>query len=328
MKILFLLKKNTCYGTYSGMTSKSGLLNSTRFLVEALLRHRIVHHAKIEMCDDGNSVDRAVTNYRPHICIIQALWVTPSKLAENIRLHPKTTFIVLIHSNIPFLAMEGVAMSWIKKYPIVGFNNDKTLEYCKNVIRKGVYLPNIDEHFEPDIEENLNRRTLNIGCFGSIRPLKNQLIQAVAAINYAEKHYKLLNFHVNFTRIEQKGDSVLRNMQDLFKGTRHKLVEHPWMGHQDFIDLIRKMDVGLQVSFTESFNIVSADFVHASVPIIVSPDICWQYKYLQVDPNNAYEIEDKIHDVMLRPIHFIIEQKQALHKYNKRAVRAWKEFIT
>ena len=223
--------------------------------------------------------------------------------------------------------MEGVAMDWIKEYPIVGFNNQKTQDYCKNITRSSVYLPNIDEKQEPDIEENIQRKHLNIGCFGSIRPLKNQLIQAVAALNYAEKHCKDLHFHVNFNRIEQKGDSVLRNLQDLFRGTRHRLIQQPWMSHQDFIDLIRRMDLGLQVSFTESFNIVSADFVNTGVPIIVSPDISWQYKCLQVDPNDADEIEDKIHDVLGRKHHFIARQKDALRRYNKGAVKAWKDFF-
>jgi hypothetical protein len=35
------------------------------------------------------------------------------------------------------------------------------------------------------------------------------------------------------------------------------------------------MDIGLQLSFTESFNIVSADFVNHGVPIVVSDAIKW-----------------------------------------------------
>lgn len=327
MKILFLLKKNVIYGGYSSITSRSGLLNSTKFLVHSLLNHRIIKHAKIEMCDDGNSIDKAVHDYKPNICIIQALWVTPKKLEENRRLHPQVTFIVLIHSNIPFLAMEGIAIEWIKQYPIVGFNNEWTTDYVKNFVRTPIYLPNIDDKNEVEIEENIHKNHLNVGCFGSVRPLKNQLIQAVAALNYAEKHCIDLHFHINGNRIEQKGDPVLHNLRDLFEGTRHKLIEHDWMEHGQFIDLVRRMDVGLQVSFTESFNIVSADFVHAGVPIIVSPEISWQYRFLQVDPNNADEIQNKIDDVLRRRRHFAAEQVGSLKKYNKKALRVWKDFI-
>lgn len=328
MKILFLIKKNSEYGTYSGMTSKSGLLNSAKFLLQSLLQNKIIRHGKIVLCDDGNSVDKAVHDYNPQICIIEALWVTPEKLLENIALHPRTMFIVRIHSKIPFLAMEGVAVEWIRQYPIVSFNSESTVEYINSIISDPVYLPNVDEKNEVEIDENIHKKHINIGCFGSIRPLKNQLIQAVAAINYGNKHGKEIHFHINATRIEQKGDPVLKNIRSLFDNSPHKLVEHGWLDHANFVDLIRKMDIGLQTSFTESFNIVSADFIHAGVPIIVSPEIAWQYKELQVDPNNATEIEDKIHAVLHRRDHYIDEQSCALRKYNKRALKVWRQFVS
>ena len=328
MKILFLIKKNNSYGSYSEQTSKSGLLNSAKFLLQGLLQNKIIKHGKIAMCDDGNDVDREVHEYKPNICIIEALWVTPDKLAENIALHPTTLFIVRIHSCIPFLAMEGIAMEWIQQYPVVSFNNEQTVDYINTIITDPLYLPNIDEKHEVEIENNDHKKHINIGCFGSVRPLKNQLLQAVAAINYGNHNDKDIHFHINATRIEQKGDPVLKNIRSLFADSRHKLIEHGWLEHGQFIDLIRHMDIGLQTSYTESFNIVSADFVHARVPIIVSPQISWQVQSLQVDPNDAYAIENKIHAVLERRKHFIEEQLYALKKYNKRAVKQWKLFVT
>ena len=100
-----------------------------------------------------------------------------------------------------------------------------------------------------------DKNVLNIGCFGAIRPLKNQLYQAVAAIEFANSINKKLHFHVNIARVENNGDPVLKNLRNLFiNNPKHKLVEHSWLTHEDFINLVRKMDIGLQVSFTETFS--------------------------------------------------------------------------
>jgi len=45
------------------------------------------------------------------------------------------------------------------------------------------------------------------------------------------------------------------------------------MEHNDFIRVVKSMDIGMQVSLSESFNIVAADFVSNGVPLVGSPDI-------------------------------------------------------
>src|SRR5277367_14241 len=98
--ILFLLKKRSQYGSY-------GLINSCRFIVHALKEHGI--KAEHETVTDANEIDKVVTELRPSIVIIEALWVTPVKLEELVKLHSKVKWIVRIHSHTPFLASEGIA---------------------------------------------------------------------------------------------------------------------------------------------------------------------------------------------------------------------------
>ena len=45
------------------------------------------------------------------------------------------------------------------------------------------------------------------------------------------------------------------------------------MDHESFIELVKSMDMCLQVSFTETFNIVTADAVANSVPVVVSSEM-------------------------------------------------------
>jgi hypothetical protein len=52
-------------------------------------------------------------------------------------------------------------------------------------------------------------------------------------------------------------------------------MEYDWLSHDEFIDLVQRMDLGMQVSFTETFNIVTADFVNNNIPVVVSKEVSW-----------------------------------------------------
>src|SRR6185295_15359413 len=124
-------------------------------------------------------------------------------------------------------------------------------------------------------------------------------------------------FHINSSRIEQQGEGVLKNMRALFRGTIHELVEHKWASPEDFHKLVRKMDVGLQVSFTESFTIVTANFVTEEVPIVVSEDIDWMPASMKVKATDALAIEKKIGEVLRHKRKFVRRQTKALAEYNE-----------
>ncbi len=51
------------------------------------------------------------------------------------------------------------------------------------------------------------------------------------------------------------------------------------------------MDLGTQVSFTETFNIVVADFVYNGIPCVVSEEIYWMPDSMKVrNPTSTDEI--------------------------------------
>src|SRR5712671_1819959 len=117
-KVLFVCKKNEGSGGYSVMGKRSGLFNSTRFVAEALVEHGV--DAKVVEVVDNNCIDREAFAFKPDIVIIEALWVVPSKFAVLRRLHPGVKWFVHLHSNAPFLALEGVAIEWITEYSRLG----------------------------------------------------------------------------------------------------------------------------------------------------------------------------------------------------------------
>lgn len=283
-KILFILKKKKLYDEVtSTKTIHSGLFNSATF-VDKMLKDNGIDSNLVQV-EDNNCIDREVTKYKPTVVVIEALWVVPEKFEILHKLHPNVSWVIRLHSEMPFIANEGNAIDWLfkyskmdKKYKIsVAPNTLKMYNDLKSVgIDNLIFLPNYYPVLkEKKICKHYHRKYVNIGCFGAIRPMKNQLIQAVAAIEFGNQIGRPIHFHVNTERIE-KGETVIKNLRALFANQEeHRLIEHPWYNHSDFVDLISRMDIGLQMSFNETFNIVAADFVSQNIPIIGSDEINW-----------------------------------------------------
>jgi hypothetical protein len=331
--LLFLLKLRGTYGPYEPYSSdgdpapptkpqpphspdwpwglSSGLLNSVLFVTDMLNAAGIA--SRMVQVVDGNRIDREVKKYQPTDVILEALWCPPSKLAELARLYPRVRWFVRNHSEIPFLSLEGIAMEWCRSYlaiPTVSLASNtpgsvgdlRTLAQAwfphwdrPTLQHRIVYQPNYYPLPAPLPRIPSPFGVLNIACFGAIRPLKNQLLQAVAALAAAQGLKKRLRFHVNGGRVEFKSDNIIKNLKALFANTPNaELITDDWVPRPQFLDLTRRMDAGMQVSFSETFNIVAADFVANDVPVVVSPEIDWVDPAYRADPTDAAAITNKL----------------------------------
>lgn len=334
-RVLFICKQRPAnYG------ASYGLLNSCRFLCNALQRLGV--EAKFVEVIDNNYIDREVYQYKPTHVFIEALWVVPEKFNVLIPLHPTVEWNVRLHSNTPFLANEGMAINWIKQYALlenkfpqfhIAPNSLRMMnELKKSLNLDTLYAPNI---YDPEKEHSgsvapcthpidKDSHVIDVGCFGAIRPLKNQLIQGMAAMAFANRIGKSLHFHINDTRVETHGENAQKNLVALFDGSKHKLIMHDWIPHEDFLKLVKTMDFGLQVSFSETFNIVAADFVYLRIPIIGSEEILWMndlYKAKTTDIDNI--INHLWLAKMGKKIDLHSLNNIGLNHYNVRAVEAW-----
>lgn len=335
-RLLFVLRKRSSYGI------SYGLANSCKFLCNALEQFGV--QCKVVEVVDNNGIDREVFNFKPTHVSIDALWVVPEKFHVLLPKYPKVKWNVRIHSKTPFIANEGIAMDWmygyekiIEQYDNFIFSANAYITTCElnDIGIRTVYLPNVyDPHPHMELDEtgsssDENKKHIDIGCFGSIRPLKNHLQQAIAAIIFADSIGKKMKFHVNSDRVEQKGEPILKNLEKLFENNpNHELVKHPWMEHKDFLKLVGKMELGLQVSFSESFNIVAADFVYKDIPIIGSSDIEWLSQYYKANPNNYQDIVDKLtnaYNYKHLGLHWL--NKYRLWKHNRDGVEKWIDYI-
>lgn len=335
-KILFILKHRTNYGFPTGYSLSSGLLNSATYVKDMLQRHHF--ETSLVQVEDSNSIDREVHKFKPDVVFIEALWVPPTKFKELQRLHPRVKWVVRIHSNVPFLGNEGMAFRWIKEYQdyknvIVAFNSFeafKNFHWHWDNTKTLAYLPN---YYPTNMHQHTHRSkdgVLDVGCFGAIRQLKNQLNQAMAAIFYCQEKGLTLRFHINAGRIDNEQDApILKNLRSLFAGfdkRQFTLVEHDWLNKSEFLDLVKTMDLGLQVSFSETFNIVTADFVSHMVPIVVSQEIGWMPNSTHAMPTSIDNIIQHIDEVLHNP-HITKESYQALFNYSEFSEIEWISFL-
>lgn len=335
-RLLFVLKKRSSYGI------SYGLANSCKFLCNALTDQGI--QCKVVEVVDNNGIDAEVFKYKPTHVSVDALWVVPQKFDVLLPKYPKIQWNVRIHSKTPFLSNEGIAMDWMYGYQetterydnfVFSANAYVTTNELNSIGIRTIYLPNVyDPHPHIELDKtiktpNLNKQHIDIGCFGSVRPLKNHLQQATSAIIFADSIGKKIKFHINSDRVEQKGEPILKNLEKLFENNdKHELIKHPWMNHGEFLNLVSKMELGLQVSFSESFNIVAADFVYKDVPIVGSSDIEWLSQYYKADPNNYQDIVDKLKNAYnFRRLNLQWLNKYKLWKHNRDGVEIWMDYI-
>lgn len=339
-KLLFVLRhRDQPWGAPYGYGLSSGLRNSVRFVVDML--HLLGIPAKWVEVPDDNCIDREVKAYNPTHVILEAFWVRPSKIDDLRPLHPYVTWMVRDHSETPFLANEGIAFEWVAGYL------KRDVEITCNAPRALVdmeaiagaygygnlvsYAPNYYPVHAPRKHDSgvpKQRRAddaIRVGCFGAIRPLKNQVSQAVAALRFAAALGKKLEFHINSARAEQGGNPVLKNLRAMFANTpRARLVEHGWVEHDAFLETVRCMDVVMQVSFSETFNIVSADAVMCDVPVVASREVSWLKSYALADANSTTSMLEALLKTLRHNRHQRLEwQRRDLAAYCQESKRIW-----
>ena len=348
MKVLFILKRREDFNPekHTVLGLSTGLFNSATFMNNML--NSLGVESNLVVVIDNNDIDREVTKHKPTHVIIEALWVVPTKFSILCKLHPDVKWIVRLHSEMPFLAGEGMALDWIGDYIAyknitLAINAPRLLSEvrfflgCKmdwdeeTINSRIIYLPNYYPQDYKIKEFNKDNDIINISCFGAVRPLKNHVIQAIAAIKFADKIGKKLLFHINSGRIEMKGEPALNNLRGLFShlsNKGHKLVSHEWTPRNEFLEICANMDIGMQVSFSETFNIVGADLISQGVPLVGSVEIPWMSSVYCAKPTEMEEIYDTLLFLYNNPYDNVVKNQLLLTKYTNTSKDIWKKYFS
>ena len=346
--VLFILKRREDYNgvVHSHVGLSTGLYNSASFVNQMLANSNI--ESNLEVAIDNNCIDRLVTKHRPTHCIIEALWVVPQKFTVLSKLHPNVTWIIRLHSEMPFMAGEGNAMDWLGDYSqfkniVIACNAPRMLRETRLYLQhlnqwdtktteaKVIYLPNYYPQEYKTKKFDRNKDWVDVGCFGAVRPLKNHLLQAFGAIEFAEQIGKQLKFHINAGRIEMQGGPALNNLKGLFQQIHshgHELINHQWTPREEFLELCATMDIGMQVSFSETFNIVGADLISQGVPLVgTAGEIPWAVTKFCADPTNSADICDKLTSAYRWPWLNVKSNQWSLSSYTNKTQSIWAKYF-
>lgn len=300
------------------------------------------YDSQLSICIDNNCINGYIYKFKPTHVIIEALWVVPDKIRLLQSMYPGIKWIIRLHSAIPFLSIESSqSMKWIAEYCRINKTfiavNDPRL-----FTELGVYLSNLENDLSSrlmylpnyyPLNDNMknftpsNTDSLDIACFGAIRPFKNAMTQALASIEFCRRKNKKLRFHINSGRNELNGSNVYENLIQLFSNLndQYELVCHPWASRDEFLKICGDIDIGMQVSFTETFNIVGADIIRNGVPLIGSNEIPWLHERYAASPQDINDIIDKLiltYDNLERNV---IDNQKSLSEYLERTKTIWKE---
>jgi hypothetical protein len=200
----------------------------------------------------------------------------------------------------------------------------------KDMSNRIIYLPNYypQENVQKFKNSVSSDDAIDIACFGAIRPFKNNMTQALASIEFCKRKNKKLRFHINSERNELNGATVYENLIQLFANldnNQYSLVCHPWASRDEFLEICSTIDIGMQVSFTETFNIVGADIITHGVPMIGSSEIPWLSERYIAHPQDVEDIIDKLiltYDNLERNV---ISNQKSLSDYVENTIKVWKE---
>ena len=86
------------------------------------------------------------------------------------------------------------------------------------------------------------------------------------------------------------------------------------------------IDLLLQVSISETFNIVAADAVLVGKPILVSNEVPWAYP-LTPDPQSVDDCLKALQPIWDSKSFFITKNRLGLTRYAKESARRWLAYL-
>ena len=281
-------------------------------------------------------VARQTASPATHV-VVSAPWLSTPDLAQLCADHPETQFAVNCHSNLGFLQADPSAMRLVRE----GIDlerctwNFHVAANCYRLTRwvEAAYfapcqhLPNM--YYLDGIEAKRERYTggtLRIGAFGATRALKNLLTAAGSALQIANRLRADLEFWISSGRNEGAG-SVVEAVRQMLHGVPNvKLVENGWQTWPQFRQTVRHMHLLLQPSYTESFNVVTADGVAEGVPSVVSDAIVWAPDSWKAPVDDAGAMA-RVGEKLLKSRWAVRRGLAALKAHNARGLGLWRDFL-
>jgi glycosyltransferase involved in cell wall biosynthesis len=151
---------------------------------------------------------------------------------------------------------------------------------------------------------------------------------AGAALEISQNLRVPLEFWVSSGRAEGGGDTVIGAVQEMLRDLPHvKLVLNNWQPWPKFRKVVAHMHLLLQPSYTESFNMVTADGVAEGVPSVVSNAIDWAPEHWKANVDDVLDIA-RVGRCLLRDSRAAHDGLKTLEAYVADGVRSYKKYFS
>ncbi len=270
--------------------------------------------------------------------VVSAPWIKVTDLTLLICQYCNVQFAVNCHSNVGFLQADTAGVQLIRQYIDteqgnlnfrVSANSTKGTRWLREAYQAPcLYLPNLYylDYSRAHSRPVWNGGILRIGAFGATRPLKNLMSAAGAALVIKNSLKAETEFWLSSGRPDG-GAGVVQSIQAMLQGVPGmRLMFNQWASWPQFRDTVREMHLLLNVSYTESFNMVTADGVAEGVPSVVSDAIDWAPENWVARTDDALTISHRgmclIRDPNAGHDGFV-----ALEQHNKDGFGAWGQWL-
>ena len=270
--------------------------------------------------------------------IISAPWIPTVELQGLANEFSDTHFAVNCHSNVGFLQADrnGVKLMRETMELELGTPNvhmaGNSRRFC-GWVRSAfgspcTYLPNLYWlHGHPARQTPWSGGALRIGVFGATRPLKNLMSAAGAALEIARHLRAPLELWLSGGRTEGGGDTILSAVKEMLNGLPGvTLQQNGWQSWPNFRKTVAHMHLLLQPSYTESFNMVTADGVAEGVPSVVSSAIDWAPDDWKADVDDVLDLA-RVGRRLLHDTRAAEEGRVALESYVADGLHAYRQYF-
>ena len=271
--------------------------------------------------------------------VVSAPWIPTAIVLSFISSHHEVLLAINCHSNVGFLQADRNAVDLIRDYMSIERNNfsfhlagnsTRFCDWIKEVFQVDCkFLPNLYymDYLSGQPRPPYRNGTLRIGMFGAIRPLKNMMTGAAAALEIARALREPLELWLCGGRAEGGGQLVLETIRTMYKDLPGiQILENAWSPWPVFRRRVATMHLMLQPSFTESFNMVTADGIAEGVPSVVSEAIAWAPEHWKASVDDALDIA-RVGRALLFDQRAAADGKAALDKFVSQGVVTWKGWV-
>jgi hypothetical protein len=328
--------RTSCVGLHVAGFATRKVLERHGFETETYpVRHNI---------DVVNAIDKYNETHRKHLThvVISAPWLSVHDLKSLLYGFPEIQFVVLSHSNVGFLQADPRGVHLLREYHKlsqcftnfkVGGNSKKFVEWMEKVYgEEVVLLPNLYPDDDPVLQcpwslpEPLKTGSwpLKIGVFGATRAEKNFMTAAAAVVAIQAELNTPVELHMSAGGEGEIGTTSAAI--DQMCTDKVVVIRHPWVYWDKFISIVSSMHLLIQVSYTESFNMITADGISVGVPSVVSSAIYWAPPSWMADPDSALDVAD-VGLRLLTDCEDRAEGLEYLRAHNENSLEYWEEFL-